>query len=98
MRNLPPALALMEAGHVEEAGLRDADDEKIWTYAIQHGAVVVTKDEDFPDRCLRSNTIPVVVWLRIGNCRNVELLRWLMPLLAEIVERIHLGERLIEVK
>jgi len=102
--NLPPALAraLIEAGrqarHVEEAGLRNADDEVIWDYALQQGAIVVTKDEDFPDRCLRSSTLPIVVWLRIGNCRNAELLAWFMPLLPEIIVRIEFGDRLIEVK
>ncbi len=101
--NLPPALAvaLTQAGHrglhVEEAGLRNSDDDEIWTYALQQGAIVITKDEDFPDRCLRSTTTPIVVWLRIGNCRNPELLAWFLPLLAEVIARIESGDRLIEV-
>jgi predicted nuclease of predicted toxin-antitoxin system len=102
--NLPPALAaaLVQAGHparhVEEEGLRYADDEQIWNHALECDAVVVTKDEDFPDRCLRSASKPIVVWLRIGNCRNAELLEWFMPLLPEILVRIQFGDRLIEVK
>jgi predicted nuclease of predicted toxin-antitoxin system len=59
---------------------------------------VVTKDEDFPDRCLRSSLKPVVVWLRMGNCRNAELLAWFMPLLPQVIARIEFGDRLIEVK
>jgi predicted nuclease of predicted toxin-antitoxin system len=102
--NLPPALALalIEAGHsaqhVEEAGLRTAEDDKIWDYALHQKAVVVSKDEDFPDRFLRSSTTPIVVWLRIGNCRNAELLAWFMPLLPQVIARIEFGDRLIEVK
>ena len=102
--NLPPALALalIEAGHrarhVEEVGLRTAEDDKISEYALQQKAVVVTKDEDFPDRYLRSSITPVVVWLRVGNCRNEELLAWFLPLLPLVIARIEFGDRLIEVK
>jgi predicted nuclease of predicted toxin-antitoxin system len=102
--NLPPALALAlievghDARHVDEAGLRTADDDTIWDYALQQKAVVITKDEDFPDRYLRSSITPVVVWLRIGNCRNAELLAWFMPLLPQLIARIEFGDRLIEVK
>jgi predicted nuclease of predicted toxin-antitoxin system len=38
---------------VEDAGLRHADDNEIWDYALQQEAILLTKDEDFPDRCLR---------------------------------------------
>ena len=53
---LPPALVrwLHEAGHeathVEDIGLREAEDNAIWTYALESGAVIVTKDEDFAAR------------------------------------------------
>ena len=45
---LPPALArwLTEAGHpaqhVEEAGLREAEDPPIWDYALKQRAVLLT--------------------------------------------------------
>jgi predicted nuclease of predicted toxin-antitoxin system len=91
--NLPLALApaLIQAGHralhVEDAGLRHADDNEIWDYALQHKAIELAKDEDFPDRCLRLSTTPVVVWLRIGNCRNTDLLSWFFPLLPDVLQR-----------
>jgi len=75
-----------------------AKDDQIWEYALWQKAVVITKDEDFPDRCLRSSTTPIVVWLRVGNCRNAVLLAWFMPLLTQAITRIELGDRLIEVK
>jgi len=102
--NLPPALAVALLGighsaqHVDEVGLRMAEDEQIWNYAFEHQMVVITKDEDFPDRCLRSSITPVVVWLRIGNCRNAALLAWFIPLLPEMLARVEFGDRLIEVK
>jgi len=70
---LPPALArlLREAGcealAVREIGLREASDAEIWRYAVQQQAVIITKDEDFAERCLYSRDQPVIVWLRIGN-------------------------------
>ncbi len=73
---LPPALAGLlgelgqEAVAAREVGLRDADDGTIWQYALTHGAVILTKDEDFPERSLRSPSPPQVVWIRIGNCSN----------------------------
>ena len=57
---LPPALARTlravgcEAFAVRELGLRDAADTQLWNYALQHGAAIVTKDEDFAQRCLYS--------------------------------------------
>ncbi len=52
---LPPALArlLREHGHtaehITEIGPADAPDSEIWRYALEHDAVIVTKDEDFAD-------------------------------------------------
>jgi hypothetical protein len=50
---LPPALAQhlehigYEAVHVESIGLLTAQDREIWQRAIEIGAVLITKDEDF---------------------------------------------------
>ena len=100
---LPAALAraLTLAGHPSEAvrdlGLREADDESIWNHAATQQLVIMTKDEDFAMRVWRTSSGPTVVWLRIGNCSNQALLEHLMPLLGDIVERIRLGDRIIEV-
>jgi len=86
---LPPALAdwLIKQGHsaqhVDDAGLRDADDIVVWNYALNGGAIIVTKDEDFAERTARTTSGPVIVWLRIGNATNRVLLQWLTPRWAE---------------
>ncbi len=101
---LPPAFARMlcEFGHeavaVREVGLRDAEDGPIWQYALEHGAVIVTKDEDFPARSLRSPVPPGIVWLRIGNCSNRALFAWFRPLWPEIERRLLAGDRIVEVR
>jgi predicted nuclease of predicted toxin-antitoxin system len=101
---LPPALAraLRESGHdaqaVREIGLREAEDSLIWDYAQANQAVVITKDEDFAERRMSSQTSPVIVWLRIGNTSNRALLAWLLPLWPDIIIRIESGDKLVEVR
>jgi predicted nuclease of predicted toxin-antitoxin system len=101
---LPPALAQLltnhghHAEHVQDVGLRNADDSLIWNYALQHQAVIVTKDEDFPHRLRQSKAAPVIVWIRIGNSSRRALLQWLEPLLPRIEALILQGDRLIEIR
>jgi predicted nuclease of predicted toxin-antitoxin system len=63
---LPPALAswLIQQGHtaqhVDDLGLRNADDMVIWNHASESGAIVITKDEDFAERTARTKTGPVM--------------------------------------
>jgi predicted nuclease of predicted toxin-antitoxin system len=89
--------ASCDAFAVREIGLREASDAEIWRYAVQQQAAIITKDEDFAERCLYSRDQPVIVWLRIGNTSNQALLSWFVPLWPEIIRRIELGDHLIEV-
>jgi predicted nuclease of predicted toxin-antitoxin system len=101
---LPPALArfLETRGHeakaAREVGLREAEDPAIWTFAQIGPWIVVTKDEDFAERALRSQTGPQVLWLRIGNSTNRVLLAWLEPLLPAAVKDLQAGHRLVELR
>jgi len=102
---LPPVMArwLEEAGHhaehVEDAGLRQAEDSAVWAHALRTGAVIVSKDEDFADRSIRAGVGPVIIWLRIGNASNLALRAWLSPRLPGVLEALAQGShRLIEVR
>ena len=101
---LPPALArwLCEQGHqaehVQDVGLREAEDSPIWRYALEQNAVLLTKDEDFAGRVRQSRTTPVIVWLRVGNCSNRALCEWFAPLLPDVLREIESGQRFIEVR
>jgi predicted nuclease of predicted toxin-antitoxin system len=101
---LPPALARLltalghTAEHVADVGLRDADDSPIWSYALTHQAVILTKDEDFLKRLHQSKSAPVIVWLRIGNTSRRALLQWFEALLPQIEQMILQGDRFIEVR
>ena len=101
---LPPALArwFIEAGHqaehVEDVGLRDAEDSALWRYAMETQAILLTKDEDFAERARKSRTAPVIVWLRVGNISNHALRQWLTPQLAQIIDWIQQGVRVVEIR
>jgi predicted nuclease of predicted toxin-antitoxin system len=101
---LPPALARLlsahghHAEHVADIGMRDADDTAIWRHAVISQSILVTKDEDFPNRWRQGGNTPIVVWLRVGNCSRRALLVWFEPLLPQVETLIQHGEKLIEVR
>ncbi len=101
---LPPALArwLVERGHdaehVADGGLLQAADRDIWLYAIATSATIVTKDEGFVAYRTRAANGPSIIWIRRGNVTRRELLRWIEPLMPEIINALTRGETLIEVQ
>lgn len=100
---LPPALARYlcdtghQAEHVYDIGMGEASDRKIWNYAIQNNAVIITKDEDFVYLSSTSSDTPSVVWVRVGNIGKQALLRWMEPLMIRIISEIETGEKIIEI-
>ena len=100
---LPPALAawLKSKGHdavaVREIGLREADDNTIWSYARAENAIVVTKDEDF-DQLATANPKARVLWVRIGNAVNRVLLARFERAWPEIVSHLEAGAQVVEIR
>lgn len=101
---LPPALAtlLVDHGHIAEhvmdIGPGDAPDRDLWRYALENGAVLVTKDEDFSTMSLLESVSPTVVWIRTGNLRRRALLEWFEPLIDRIVGLVVEGNQTIELR
>lgn len=102
---LPPALvrALSETGHeaehVLDIDLHKADDSAIWDYAVEHGAIILTKDEDFPHRLNQNpGKGPTIIWLRTGNTSRRALLNRIRSILPNIEALIRSGEKLIEIR
>ncbi len=87
-----------QAEHVLDVNLAQSKDTPIWRYALENGAVIVTKDEDFAEWVRRGRPGPAVVWLRIGNSSSRNLLVWIEPLLPLIVQKLGQGERLVEAR
>lgn len=101
---LPPALArfLSERGHdahhVMDLGMEKAPDRAIWIWAEEHGAAIVTKDEDFAQWIALSDSGPQIVWIRLGNTTRRTLVAALQGSLPAIVQALEQGERLVEVR
>lgn len=61
-----------ESTHVYEIGLDRSDDSILWTYAQQHGFVIVIRDA-FNEISLIRGFPPKVLWIRRGNCSTREI-------------------------
>lgn len=102
-QQLPPLLADwlrregFEASHVRELGLSAASDEVIWRTASQTHAVVITKDEDFI-RFRHATGGARVVWVRMGNCSNPDLIARVQSLWPAVLERLHAGDGLVQLR
>jgi len=99
---LPPALARFisqdlhgEALHVSDIGLRCGSDAEVWTFAAENDLVLISKDEDFAALYSKKPSARLL-WVRVGNCRRVSLLKVFMDQWRRIVERFESGERLVE--
>jgi predicted nuclease of predicted toxin-antitoxin system len=100
---LPPALSRRlahlghEAEHVFDRGMDGASDSSIWSLAVEVGAAIVTKDEDFARRRAVVPSGPPIIWIRLGNTRRTELMKWFDVILPRIIEALERGEGLIEI-
>jgi predicted nuclease of predicted toxin-antitoxin system len=101
---LPRSLAhwLIDRGHnaehVLEVDLAQSKDNAVWLYAQTHGAVLVSKDEDFAEWVRRGRPGPQVVWIRLGNSPTRVLVAWLAPLFPAVLRLLNVGDRLVEVR
>lgn len=98
---MPPGLArwLGEQGQsataVRDVGRRESDDGSIWNFCASGRWTLITKDEEFVERCMGCPEAPAVVW---ANCTNLVLFAQLKALLPEILRRLEVGERIVEVR
>jgi predicted nuclease of predicted toxin-antitoxin system len=101
--HLSPALApwlesnfQLSALPVRDLGLRDAQDHPIFTAAKEAHAIVMTKDADFAELVERLGPPPQVIWLRCGNTSNEELRSLFAGRLREVLDRLAVGEPIVE--
>jgi len=98
---LPPALARfltargIESFHVTEVSLAEAHDRKVWQYVLEHGYVLVTKDDDFLNISSQSAS-GQLVWVRLGNCRTPDLLQAFDHLWSAVEACLNKGDRVVE--
>jgi len=53
--------------------LDEASDEKVWRFAQSNDCAIVTKDSDFNDIAIHRGTPPKIIWIKLGNCKIVEI-------------------------
>ena len=101
---LPPGLARyladrfrVQASHVRDLGLRDADDPTIFQYAKKMSLIVVTKDSDFVELVYRHGTPPRIVWVTCGNTTNANLNRVFTQTFPSALQLLADGETIVEI-
>jgi len=101
---LPPSLAawISERGHeavaVRDIGLRDSPDTAIWEYAQVNDAIIVTKDEDFAQLAAIRPRPPRVLWIRLGNTTNANLVHALAAHWPDLIAHFEAGAPVVEVR
>lgn len=99
---LPPRLARQlvglghRAAHVGDLSLMSATDQTIWQTAIDRGAILVTKDQDFAIARVARGAGPIVVWIRSGNSDNDTLIARFVGALDAILQSVARGESVVE--
>jgi predicted nuclease of predicted toxin-antitoxin system len=99
---LPPLLAGFlrerghEATHVFEKGLHELDDRTLWERASAAESIVISKDEDFLYLANRPGERGKLLWVRLGNCRNANLIDAFSQSLARVIAAFESGHRVVE--
>jgi len=78
--------------------MKEADDSAIWSWALQIGAAIITKGEDFAARRGRLSNGPVIVWLRLGNTTRPVILTRVAAAWADIEAALAAGSPVVEVR
>lgn len=82
-----------ESNHVWHLGLHDVPDETVWSYAREHGFIVVSKDADFSEISMELGYPPKLVWLRIKNWSTDDIEQLIRTSHSRIVELDHAADR-----
>ena len=87
-----------DCAHVLDLNLSTSDDIDIWELAKNEDRIVVSKDEDFIFLANRPNETGRLVWVRLGNCRNVALIAAFDRIHDQLVQAFVSGQRIVEVR
>jgi len=85
-----------EASHVHDHLDPQANDRDIALLANKMNASVISKDADFSELAVRGLLDRTLVWLRLPNLSNGQLLERLDRALPEIVSAVDSNKRIIE--
>lgn len=71
--------------HVYHLQLNNLPDKVIWQYAGDNNFSIVTKDKDFYHLANTLGHPPKIIWLTVGNCRNIEVINIITQNKGEIL-------------
>ncbi|MEM7787346.1 MAG: DUF5615 family PIN-like protein [Bacteroidota bacterium] len=102
--HLSPALARwitatfpeVDAYSLQYLGLRHAKDPEIFEKAREANAVVLTKDDGFPEAVGRLGAPPSVIWVRVGNTSTASMKAVLAAQLPAMFGQVRSGAPLVE--
>ena len=96
--NLPRWFSLWSGGDCEFVHDIGADwsDTRIWGYARDNDLTIVSKDADFSNRVVLTDSGPHVIHIRVGNTTMAELHRYLSAVWVEVC-RASETSRLVQV-
>lgn len=83
--------------HIDNVGLGTATDREVWTFALQNGYTIITKDNDFDVLSNMLGCPPKVVHLVCGNISTKEIGNKLFSHRAEIKTLLSGRECLLKV-
>jgi predicted nuclease of predicted toxin-antitoxin system len=83
---------------LRDVGLRDAEDDAIWTAARDANVIVLTKDSDFQERIGRFGPPPQVIWLTCGNTSETRLKEILTMHFQTALDLLKAGNPLVEIQ
>lgn len=72
-----------DSTHLYLLGMDREGDRNIWTYALNNGFTIVTRDSDYNELLVLLGFPPKVIWIRRGNCSTNEI---------EIILRSHIED------
>jgi predicted nuclease of predicted toxin-antitoxin system len=89
--NLPFSLgARLGVDYIHASQIAEqASDTLLWQKARENDWIVLTRDTDFFDRLLRHGVPPRVIWIRLGNVRKSDLLRFIeerWPAIQQLIQ------------
>lgn len=76
----------------------EAEDSELWTYCADRQIALISKDEDFIFLAAHPGDTGRLVWVRLGNCRNVPLLEAFDRAHDEIVFAFESDQRVVELR
>jgi len=61
------------SSHVMIENLDESSDIEVWQFAKKNNFTIVTKDSDFNDLSVIKGFPPKIIWIRVGNCKVLDI-------------------------